>query len=86
MALDHARDGVRVNAICPGDVDTPMLAEAAAELDVDVSDYLQRTAEESPNGRVAEPGEIAALVVFLASDAARHITGTAIPIDGGGSA
>jgi len=86
MALDHARDGVRVNAICPGDVDTPMLAEAAAELDVDVGDYLQRTAEESPNGRVAEPGEIAALVVFLASDAARHITGTAIPIDGGGTA
>jgi meso-butanediol dehydrogenase/(S,S)-butanediol dehydrogenase/diacetyl reductase len=86
MALDHARDGVRVNAICPGDVDTPMLAEAAAALDVDVSDFLQQTAEQSPNGRVAEPGEIAALVVFLASDAARHITGTAIPIDGGGTA
>lgn len=86
MALDLARDGVRVNAICPGDVDTPMLAESAAELDVDVSDFLQQMAGESPNGRVAEPGEIAALVVFLASDAARHITGTAIPIDGGGTA
>ena len=86
MALDHARDGLRVNAICPGDVDTPMLAASAAERSVDIDDFLAIAAEDSRNGRVAEPGEIASLVVYLASDAARHITGTAISIDGGSTA
>ena len=83
MALDHARDGVRINAICPGGVDTPMLAQGAEEGDRDVDEFLAEVAEYSPNGRIAEPGEIAALVLYLASDAGRHITGTAIPIDGG---
>ena len=46
-------------------------------------EFLAEVAEYSPNGRIAEPGEIASLVVFLASDAGRHITGTMIPIDGG---
>ncbi|MDH4126031.1 MAG: SDR family oxidoreductase [Gammaproteobacteria bacterium] len=83
MARDYAAAGIRVNAICPGGVDTPMLAESAAEADKDVDDFLSLVARDSPNKRIAEPGEIAALVLFLASDAARHITGTAIPIDGG---
>jgi len=86
MAKDHARAGLRVNAVCPGDVDTPMLASEAEELDVDVDDFLADAAEDSPNGRIAEPGEIASLVLYLASDAARHITGTAISIDGGATA
>ena len=86
MAKDHARAGLRVNAVCPGDVDTPMLASEAEELDVDVDDFLADAAEDSPNGRIAEPGEIASLVLYLASDAGRHITGTAISIDGGATA
>ena len=86
MALDHARDGVRVNAICPGDVDTPMLAESAASLRLDIDDFLARAADDSRNGRVAEPGEIASLAVYLASDVARHINGTTISIDGGSTA
>ncbi len=86
MAKDHARAGLRVNAVCPGDVDTPMLAGEAEELDEDIDDYLADAAEDSPNGRIAEPGEVAALVLYLASDAARHITGTAISIDGGATA
>jgi len=83
MALDHADDDVRVNALCPGRVDTPMLAVRAEEEDKDVDDFLAELAEGSPNGRIATPEDIAGLVLFLASDAASHITGTAIPIDGG---
>ena len=60
-----------------------MLAQGAEEGDRDVDEFLAEVAEYSPNGRIAEPGEIAALVLYLASDAGRHITGTAIPIDGG---
>jgi len=86
MAKDHARNGLRVNAICPGDVDTPMLAATADELGVELDEYLAEAADASPNGRIAEAGEIASLVLFLASDAGRHITGTAIPVDGGSSA
>ena len=86
MAKDHARDGLRINAICPGDVDTPMLtAEAKAE-GMDVDEYLEEACEAVPSGRVAEPEEVAALTLFLAGDSAAHINGTAIPIDGGGSA
>ena len=83
MALDYAPDGVRVNAICPGGVDTPMLAASADDNEMEVDDFLTMVADSSPNGRIADPGDIAALVLFLASDAARHMTGTAIPIDGG---
>jgi len=83
MARDHAGEGIRVNAICPGGVDTPMLAEAAVDSDMDVDEFLTTVAEDSPNGRIATPEDIAALVLFLASDAASHITGTAVPIDGG---
>ena len=83
MALDYAADGLRVNAVCPGVVDTPMLADGAAAQDVDVDSFLASVAEFSPNKKIAEPGQIASLVLFLASDAASHITGTAIPIDGG---
>ena len=86
MAIDYARDGLRVNAVCPGDVDTPMLSNEADDKDIDLDDFLAEAAEASPNGRVATPEEVAALVLYLASDVATHITGTAIPIDGGASA
>ena len=86
MAIDHARDGLRVNAVCPGDIDTPMLTNVADDKDIDLEDFLAQAAEESPNGRIGTPEEVAALIQFLAGDAATHITGTAIPIDGGGSA
>ena len=86
MAKDHAADGVRINAICPGGVDTPMLATGAEEAEQDIDEFLELVAADSPNGRIATPEEIAALVLFLASDQAAHITGTALPIDGGLSA
>jgi NAD(P)-dependent dehydrogenase (short-subunit alcohol dehydrogenase family) len=86
MAKDHARAGLRVNAVCPGDVDTPMLAAEAEMADEDLDEFVAEAAEDSPNGRIAEPGEIASLVLYLASDAARHITGTTVAIDGGATA
>ena len=86
MAKDHAREGLRVNAVCPGDVDTPMLAADAEEQGIDLDEYLESAAASSPNGRVATPEEVAALTLFLASDMASHITGAAIPVDGGATA
>ena len=86
LAKDTAADGIRVNAICPGGVDTPMLAAGADETEQETDEFLEAVAGFSPNGRIATPEEVAGLTLFLASDAASQITGTAIPIDGGLSA
>lgn len=86
MSLDHAADGVRINAVCPGDVATPMLYRAGAEQGLDESAAIAACDKESPTGRVTTAEEVAALVAYLASDAARQITGAAIPIDGGNTA
>jgi NAD(P)-dependent dehydrogenase (short-subunit alcohol dehydrogenase family) len=86
MAKDHARDGLRVNAVCPGDVDTPMLAAEAKATGMDIDDYLEEACAAVPSGRVADPEEVASLTLFLASDAATHINGATILIDGGASA
>lgn len=86
MALDHAADGVRINAICPGDVDTPMLKTEAAQRGVDYSEAMLSNNAESPTGRITTPAEVAALAYYLSSDVAAQITGTAIPIDGGNTA
>ncbi|QKC86902.1 SDR family oxidoreductase [Mesorhizobium sp. NZP2077] len=82
MALDHAKEQISINAVCPGAVDTPMLVSAHNE-PVTADEILQRNIDSIPQGRVATPSEIASLTVFLASKEARHITGVAIPIDGG---
>ena len=82
MALDYARDRIRVNCICPGSVDTPLLRRnAAAEGDPEV--VLARWGSVHPIGRIAQPDEIANLVVFLLSDEASFITGASYLIDGG---
>jgi meso-butanediol dehydrogenase/(S,S)-butanediol dehydrogenase/diacetyl reductase len=83
LAKDNAADGIRVNAICPGGVDTPMLAAGAEAAGQETQDFLDMVAEFSPNGRITTPEEVAGLALFLASDAASQMTGTAIPIDGG---
>ncbi len=83
MALDHAADGLRINAICPGGVDTPMLANEAEGQDKEVDEFLTAVAERSPNRRIATPEDVAGLALFLAGDSASHMTGTVIPIDGG---
>ena len=86
MAHDHAAEGLRVNAVCPGDVDTPMLAAEAEASGTDLDEYLAEAADGVPNGRIATPEDVAALIFFLAGESAGHINGAAIPVDGGGSA
>jgi NAD(P)-dependent dehydrogenase (short-subunit alcohol dehydrogenase family) len=86
MAIDHAEEGVRVNAICPGDVETPMLYKEGAARGLGPAEAVREAGKSSPTGRVTTPGEVAALVAFLASDGAAQITGAAIPIDGGNTA
>jgi NAD(P)-dependent dehydrogenase (short-subunit alcohol dehydrogenase family) len=86
MAMDHAHEGIRVNAICPGDVETPMLYAEGAARGLNKQQAVREADQGSLTGRVTTASEVAALVVFLASDAASQITGAAIPIDGGNSA
>jgi NAD(P)-dependent dehydrogenase (short-subunit alcohol dehydrogenase family) len=86
MARDHARQGIRVNAICPGDVDTPMLTAEAKASGLDIDEYLEEAAEAIPSGRIADPEDVASLALFLAGASASHINGAAILVDGGASA
>jgi NAD(P)-dependent dehydrogenase (short-subunit alcohol dehydrogenase family) len=85
MALDHAEQHIRVNSVCPGDTDTPMLQSEAGQLGVSYESFLQGAAN-VPLGRIGAPEEVAQAVLFLVSDAASFITGTALVVDGGGLA
>ena len=79
LAIDHARDGIRANAICPGPVDTPILTTG-----VDAMPGLRAEWEGVvPMRRFAKAEEIAAVAAFLASDDASYVTGASIPVDGG---
>lgn len=81
-ALEYARQGIRINAVCPGAVDTPMVAAAFAA----IPGLQERWLETKPLGRLAEPREIAEAITWLCSDAASFVTGVALPIDGGWTA
>jgi NAD(P)-dependent dehydrogenase (short-subunit alcohol dehydrogenase family) len=85
MAIDHGRQGIRVNCICPGDVDTPMLPEDARMRGLTWEDYLAGCANR-PMGRIGTADEIAKAVLFLASDDSSFMTGAALVVDGGGLA
>lgn len=85
MAVDYAKDNIRVNAVCPGVVETPLLRRTAIESG-DPDRFLGDLAAASPIGRNAQPEEIARFFQFLASDHARFFTGSVLMIDGGYSA
>jgi len=84
MAVDHAKDGIRVNAVCPGDTETEMLLSGRGDEGRD--DVLRRLGQSIPLGRVGKPVDVAAAVAFLASDSASYITGVLLPVDGGSTA
>src|SRR3984957_11588422 len=85
MAIDHGRQGIRVNCICAGDVDTPMLPEDARQRGLKWEDYLAGCANR-PMGRIGTADEIAKAALFLASDDSSFMTGAALVVDGGGTA
>ena len=82
MALDHARDRVRVNCICPGRVETPFV-QARLKQYADPKIAYEEMAASHPLNRMAQPDEIAAAALYLASDEASFVTGSALVIDGG---
>jgi len=85
MAIDHGQQKIRVNCICPGDTDTAMLRSEARQLGEAEDRFLAESAKR-PLGRVGTPEEIAQTALYLASDAASFVTGTALVVDGGGLA
>ncbi len=82
VALDHALDGIRANCICPGRVETPFVSLRIAEYP-DPEKAFREMSETQAIGRMGKPEEIAAAVLYLASDEAAFVTGTALEIDGG---
>jgi NAD(P)-dependent dehydrogenase (short-subunit alcohol dehydrogenase family) len=85
MAIDHGKQGIRVNCICPGDVETPMLPADAKLRGLKWEEYIAGCANR-PLGRVGTAEEIAKAVLFLASEESSFMTGAALVVDGGGTA
>jgi len=85
MAIDYGPQKIRVNCICPGDTDTPMLRNEANQLDQPIDQFLAEAADR-PLRRYAQPVEIAQAVLYLASDASSYVTGATLVVDGGGLA
>lgn len=85
MAIDHGKNNIRVNCVCPGDVDTPMLRSECAQLGEDIQAFMGEAANR-PLGRVGTPDDVANAVLFLVSPMAAWITGAALVVDGGGLA
>ena len=82
MAQAHGRQGIRVNSICPGDVETPLVVEYFQQ-QPDPELFRQQVGEECALGRIAQPEEIATVALFLGSDDSSFVTGSQIVVDGG---
>ena len=85
MAIDHGKDNIRVNCVCPGDIDTPMLASECRQLGEDANQFMKEAANR-PLARVGTPDDVANAVLFLASDMSKWVTGASLVVDGGGLA
>ena len=85
MAIDHATQNIRVNCVCPGDVDTKLLRSEGEQLGMDSAAWMAESADR-PMQRVGRPEEIAQAVLFLATQRSSYITGTTMVVDGGGLA
>ena len=85
MAIDHGKDNIRVNCVCPGDVDTPMLRSECAQLGDETHNFMKEAADR-PLRRIGTPEDVATAVLFLASEMSNWITGASLVVDGGGLA
>lgn len=85
MAVDFGKDDIRVNCVCPGDVDTPLLHGEAVQIGQEAAEFMKEAADR-PLGRVGQPIDIANAVLFFASDLSSWITGSILVVDGGGLA
>ena len=83
MGRDHAHQNVRINAVCPNEVNTPMLRTGFAKRGFDPNTAIQELNKTVPLGRIAEPQDIADVVLFLASDEARYMCGSLVEVNGG---
>lgn len=86
LALDHGKQGIRVNCLCPGAVDTPLLWSSAERLGRSIEEYRAEIISRMPLGRIGQPEEIARAALFLASDDSSFMTGAALVVDGGWTA
>lgn len=85
MAIDHGRHNIRVNCVCPGDIDTPMLRSECEQLGEDPGEFMEEAADR-PLNRVGTPTDVANAVLFFASDMSAWVTGAFLTVDGGGTA
>ena len=85
LGMDHAEQNIRINAVCPNEVDTPMLRTGITARGLNADTAISDLNKSVPLGRIAQPEDIADVVLFLASDQARYLCGTLIEINGGKS-
>ena len=83
MGRDHAHQGIRINAVCPNEVDTPMLRTGFEMRGFDPTTAVAELDKTVPLGRIAQPGDIAEVVLFLASDHAHYMCGSLVEVNGG---
>ncbi len=83
LALDYCKKNIRANCVCPGEIETPMFHQEARARGMPIDEYRKELCEYHPIGRLGQPKEVADAVLFLASDDASFITGTALSVDGG---
>jgi NAD(P)-dependent dehydrogenase (short-subunit alcohol dehydrogenase family) len=83
MGMDHAHQGIRINAVCPNEVNTPMLRSGFEKRGFDPDSAVAALGRTVPLGRIAEPEDIADVVGFLVSEASRYMVGALVEVNGG---